>query len=91
MALPWVYLGVVFAPRKPESKAQSQTFRNCIVLKDFFDVGHLLSLLQDCFCVLVFGLPGMWTISSATGVKSTPPALEGKFLTTESPGKPHEL
>ena len=34
-----------------------------------------------------FGLQGMWDLSSRPGIEPTPPALEGKVLTTGLPGK----
>ena len=43
------------------------------------------------FYVLVFGPQGIWDPRSPTRDRTTSPALEGKVLTTGSPGKAQEI
>ena len=62
-----------------------------VFLKDFFDVDHFFKVFIEfvtillLFYVLVFQPGGMW--DPQPGIEPTPPALEGKVLTTGPPGK----
>ena len=49
----------------------------------------LLNLLQYCFCFVFwfFGLKAYVVLAPGIGIEPTTPALEGKVLTTGSPGK----
>ena len=52
----------------------------------------LLSLLQHCFYfVLVFWLCGIWILAPQPGIKPAPPALEGKVVSTGTPGESLEI
>ena len=64
----------------------------------FFGCGpflkSLLNLLQYGFCSVFLSLwsPGIWDLSFLTGIKPSPPALEGGFFTTGPPGRsPHSV
>ena len=58
----------------------------------FFDGEHFLRVFTEfvtmllLFHVLVLWPQGMWDLSFPTGVKPTPPALEGKIFTNGPPG-----
>ena len=49
----------------------------------------LLNLLQYCFCFILwlFGCEARGALATGPGIEPTPPALEGKVLTTGPPGK----
>ena len=49
----------------------------------------LLNMLQCCFCFMFwfFGHKACGILAPQPGIKPTPPALEGKVLTTGPPGK----
>ena len=47
--------------------------------------------MASVLCFEFFGLKTYGILSSQPGIKPAPPALEGKILTTGSPGKPHAL
>ena len=53
----------------------------------------LLNLLQYCFCFILwlFGCEARGALATGPGIEPTPPALEGKVLTTGPPGKSQTL
>ena len=55
-----------------------------VILKVFIEFVSLLLL----FYILFFGHKGYGILTLGPGIKPSPPALEGEFLTTGPPGKP---
>ena len=47
--------------------------------------------MASVLCYVFFGLKIYGILSLPPGIKPAPPALEGKILTTGSPGKSHAL
>ena len=62
--------------------------RFMVVFIEFVTVLFLFYLLWVFFvCFFFFWPQSMWDLPSQAGVEPTPPALEGKVLTTGWPGK----
>ena len=75
------------------SSISHKEYFHCFFLRFCFDVDHLKSHYWICYfivfvtCFGFFGQVACGILASWPGIEPTPPALEGKVLTTGQPGK----